>query len=610
MTPSAAPRLSVLVPTFGRPERIATLLGLLDAQTLDPGAFEVVVVDDGSPAPLALDPGAHAFALTALRQDNAGPAAARNRGLERCRAPLTLILNDDALPAPDLLQTHLSIRAEVDDATAVLGAFPFSARAVRSPFVQLLAGTDLLFQEQSLRPGELHDWPFFWTCNLSLPTAALRAAGGFDAERFREAIVEDVELGYRLAQRGLRVLHRPEARCEHDHVITPQAYFRRMQRLGVNLARMYAKHGDPAILWSYSSTEVDERYLHGIQGHCERNHEAARKLLAMLERVEAGGPGALAGVDLAPPRALLARLGLVPFYRGVLLELTGHDPGTVLDEGPPPDELTSIVVLSHDALDTTRRCLQALRAAREPRHPTEILFVDNGSRDGSAEFLAAQPDVELIRNAANVGAPRARNQALARARGRWIVFMDNDAIVPPGWLGRLLHHAAVDPTTGCVGPVSDRCAHHQQIEVPPWLDLSDPAALAELSERNHADQRRLCRFSRMLSSFCILVRREVIERIGGFDERFSPWGFEDDDFTARCTLAGFRNRIALDVFVRHEAYAHQDADQNRALLRRNWQRFAAKWGLAGDTEYGDQSAMIPVFESAHEPAELLVPVAS
>jgi glycosyltransferase involved in cell wall biosynthesis len=121
--------LSVLVPTYGRAQTIERLLENLNRQTLDPARFEVVVVDDGSPEPIALDTSCYRFALTLLRQPNAGPGAARNRGLERCRARWTLILNDDAVPAQDLLARHLEVLARTPDKVAVLGTFHFTAEA-------------------------------------------------------------------------------------------------------------------------------------------------------------------------------------------------------------------------------------------------------------------------------------------------------------------------------------------------------------------------------------------------------------------------------------------------------------------------------------------------
>lgn len=587
--PAAGPDLSVLVPTYGRAETVLRLLDRLDQQTLPHARFEVVVVDDGSPVPIALPAGRFRMRVTLLRQDNAGPGAARNRGVQACRAPWTLILNDDAVPAPDLLARHLARAATLPPQTALLGTFDFTPEALRSPFTQVLQATDLLFDFPNLRDGERHPWPFFWTCNLGLPTATLRA-NPFDAERFREAIVEDVELGYRLQQQGWGVLFDRSLVCMHDHVQQPASYFQRMVRLGVNLARMAEKHGDPTLLYHYEKAAAEVAYAGALQRHCEAFHEVFVRALARLQALERLEHGRiLPSSTVAQIGKLVRQLGTICCFRGMLLAREGHDPFAVLDGGVREGELTSVVVVSLDALAKTQQCLAALRAAVDPALPTEFVVVDNGSTDGSAEWLAAQPDVRLIRNADNAGAPRARNQGLAVAYGRWLVCMDNDAVVTPGWLRRLLHHAQVDGRSGCVGPVSNRAAHGQQI---PFAGGTDPEALRRFADGVHAAHAKQGQPHNILTSFCLLFRRELLDAIGGFDERFSPWGWEDDDFTLRATLAGFRNRIARDVFVRHDHYDQPTkAARHAELLLTNWRRFVDKWAGGCDVPYADSAAV-------------------
>jgi len=598
------PALSVIVPTYGRAELLLALLERLAAQTLPPERFEVVAVDDGSPTPIVADTARYPFALTLLRQANAGPGAARNLALSHVRAPLVLILNDDAVPAPDLLARHLAAHAEAPPKTAVLGTFRFAPELLASPFVQLLDSSDLLFDFDHLRHGELHDWRFFWTCNLSLPADALRAVGGFDAERFREAIVEDVELGYRLGREGWQVLHREDAVCHHAHRVTPRGYFDRMLRLGVNLVRMWRKHRDPQILWSRA--EQLEPVLREWQLFYEQHRESQAQLLEKLEQLEAAQQGRVLPPDVRLRlTAAVRKLSLVGFARGLVLEGAGHDPEPFVRAAPRAGELTSVVIVSYQALERTRRCLEALRAAREPEHPIEILVVDNGSMDGSAEFLAAQPDVTLLRQHENLGAPRARNLALPRAQGEWIVFLDNDAIVTPGWLSRLRWHADADPRVGCVCPVSDRAAHGQQIHYEGGGDL---AALCAWADQRAGAFRRRGRYGLLFTSFCVLVRRSVLERIGGFDARFSPWGFEDDDFSLRAHLAGFRTRVALDVFVRHECYGGAKQRRHEELLVRNWRRFAEKWAGGPAPAYGDYRCLEPALARSWSDAELYVPL--
>lgn len=604
----AAPDLSVVVPTYGRPDAILALLDRLADQTLPPGRFEVLVVDDGSSPPIELDASLYPFTLVLQRQSNAGPGAARNRALAVARAPLTLILNDDAVPAPNLLERHLSARASARPKTALLGSFRFTARALASPFVQLLSGSNLLFDFPALKHGARLGWPYFWTCNISLPTAVLRAVGGFDAENFREPIVEDVELGFRLEQLGWQVEYRDDLVCEHDHVLEARGYFKRMVRLGVNMARMADKHGRPDLLYTRERRRVEAKTLAALQQHIEAFHSSHVAMIDKLDKLDAEHWGKTLPTALVEQiSGLIRRIGLLDYWRGLMLHYEGHDPFAVLDRGPRTDGLVSIAMVSFNALDKTRKCLEALRAAADPRIRTELIVVDNGSSDGSAEWLAQQPDVELIRNAENRGAPLARNQALERVRGEWIVVMDNDAIVSPGWLERLLFHAQVDARSGCVGPLSDRAAHGQQIPYSGEAELESVQRFAaEHARRNH----RRSRPQNILTSFLLLMRREVLDAIGGFDERFSPWGFEDDDFTLRATLAGFRNRCALDVFVRHEHYGGAKAARHNDLLQRNWKQFAAKWGGRTDAAYGDYSSIEGALGRKFERSELHVPLAN
>jgi len=509
------------------------------------------------------------------------------------------------VPSPDLLAGHLAAQADAPPRHAVLGTFQFTAEARRSPFVQVLSAGRLLFDFPNLHHGRSHPWQFFWTCNLSLPTALLREAGGFD-DRFREAIVEDVELGYRLAKLGWSVLHREDLVAEHDHVLTPAGYLERQTRLGVNLARMSRIHDDPTVLWFPEGTPIGSKVCEAMQAHVEAFHPALVRLRASLENLNEQYRDQTVPAPLrSQVEKAVAALGQVQVFRGVLMELEGHDPFVALERGAPRDELVSLVVVTRDARAKVERCLEALRATAEPEHPTELIVVDNGSQDGTREWLAARADLTLIANADNAGAPRARNQALGVARGRWIVFLDDDVIVTPHWLSRLLRHAAVDGRSGCVGPVADRAAHNQQVPYDGGDDFASIAAFAEARYRAkpfHGVRRN------MLASFCLLVRREVIERIGGFDERFSPWGFEDDDFTVRAALAGFRNRLAQDVFVRHVDYGGAKAERHAQLLRRNWALFAEKWAGDATLAHGDYAAIEAALAGEHTSDSLHVPI--
>ena len=109
--------------------------------------------------------------------------------------------------------------------------------------------------------------------------------------------------------------------------------------------------------------------------------------------------------------------------------------------GPVPERgLTSIVIVTHNQLEYTRQCLDSIRRLTD--EPYELIVVDNGSSDGTVEYLRSLPDVRLIVNETNRGFPAAANQGIARAGGSQILLLNNDVVVTTGWLCRLLRALA------------------------------------------------------------------------------------------------------------------------------------------------------------------------
>lgn len=238
---------------------------------------------------------------------------------------------------------------------------------------------------------------------------------------------------------------------------------------------------------------------------------------------------------------------------------------------------TSIVILTHNRLPVTKLCLEALRTHTPERY--ELIIVDNGSMDGTGEYLRHLEDegtARVIYNTANEGYPRGCNQGLALASGNNLLLLNNDIVVSPGWLGNLLRCLEANPSHGLVGPMSNRLSGGQQ-----W-----PLQFASLGEAqrfarafNRSDPRRWRRAVR-LSGGCLLMRREVYERVGPLDERFSPGNFEDDDYCLRAWAEGFTVVIAGDTFVYHFDSEHfrADAPGFAELMARNERVFREKWG--------------------------------
>ncbi|MEX0717774.1 MAG: glycosyltransferase [Planctomycetaceae bacterium] len=246
---------------------------------------------------------------------------------------------------------------------------------------------------------------------------------------------------------------------------------------------------------------------------------------------------------------------------------------TAMPVDVPEQLLTSIVIPVHDQLDYTRQCLESVRFRTDG--PYELIVVDNGSADGTTGYLRARSDVRLIENPRNHGFAVACNQGIEAARGDRILLLNNDTLVTTGWLDRL--HAALDrdPKIGLVGPCSNRVSGPQQIPID-YTDLASLDGFAwDRGKRHHGELEETER----LVGFCLLLRREVVERVGLFDERFGLGNFEDDDYCRRAREAGFRAVIARDAFVHHfggRTFIGSGIDHG-ALMRRNAQLYREKW---------------------------------
>jgi GT2 family glycosyltransferase len=165
---------------------------------------------------------------------NAGPAAARNRGIAAATGELLLFLDDDVAAAPDLLATHLALHADANDPMlGVLGRVDWDPALPVTPFMRWLDTSGLQFAYDTwLRPGEV-DPPYgaFYTANLSMRRALLLGDNGFD-ERFPYPAFEDIELAFRLTKRGFRLVYDPAARGFHTRAMTLQGFAARMRKVG------------------------------------------------------------------------------------------------------------------------------------------------------------------------------------------------------------------------------------------------------------------------------------------------------------------------------------------------------------------------------------------
>jgi len=234
---------SVVIPTYRRTETLFPVLDALAAQS-DPPEFEVLVVDDGSGDDTLprLESYRPPYPFRFFSQANAGPASARNRGVREARGAIVLFLGDDTVPEPPLLSIHGRTHAERRAyPVAVLGYTTWPRGLRVSPFLHHINEYGLQFGYGLIRDSEAVPFNFFYTSNVSLPRELLLEVGLFDTS-FPHAAWEDIEVAYRLMQRGMRMLYRASAVARHHHEITFASFRRRQEKAGEAAAIFYRKH--------------------------------------------------------------------------------------------------------------------------------------------------------------------------------------------------------------------------------------------------------------------------------------------------------------------------------------------------------------------------------
>jgi len=236
--------------------------------------------------------------------------------------------------------------------------------------------------------------------------------------------------------------------------------------------------------------------------------------------------------------------------------------------------LTSIIILTFNELRFTKVCLEFIR--RYTPEPYELIVVDNASTDGTVEYLLSQKDIKLKLNPQNRGFAGGVNQGIQTAAGEYVLLLNNDTAVSPGWLGNMIRCLESDESIGIVGPLSNYVKAPQLVKVDytnmeevlrfstEFNKTSDPSKWFELD---------------MAVGFCMLIRRQVINEVGLLDERFGIGFFEDDDYCRRAKEKGYKIMCAGDTFVHHFGSASFIGNKidNKSLAKRNWLLYFTKW---------------------------------
>lgn len=202
-----------------------------------------------------------------------------------------------------------------------------------------------------------------------------------------------------------------------------------------------------------------------------------------------------------------------------------------------------IIILVWNQLAFTKDCINSILNNTDGDY--SIIIIDNGSNDETRSYLESlkkmdKPAVSIIRNDKNLGFVKAANQGMALSKAPYMCLLNNDTLVTKDWLKIMLNTIKSARDIGIVNPSSNnlgqRPANGEPIELYAENLKKDAGKFVELGAA---------------IGFCMLIKHEVIDRIGVFDEIYGRGNFEDTDFSRRAVKAGYRCVMAYGAYVYH-----------------------------------------------------------
>jgi N-acetylglucosaminyl-diphospho-decaprenol L-rhamnosyltransferase len=259
------------------------------------------------------------------------------------------------------------------------------------------------------------------------------------------------------------------------------------------------------------------------------------------------------------------------------------------------------VVVNYEAGDALTTCVGSLLADESAGGPPEVVVVDNGSADGSVDALrAAYPEVTVVAPGANLGYARAANLGAAATRAPVVAVINPDAEVEPGTAGALVARLQADDALGAVGPKlhnPDGSRYPSARSAPSLVDAVGHAVLGGVAPDNRFTRRYrqldvdpdLARSVEWISGAAVWLRRDALDRVGGWDERFFLF-FEDVDLCRRLERDGWRVAYEPAGHVVHEVGGSRAGVPVRSIVEhhRAAYQYADKWW------HGPRRLLLPV----------------
>lgn len=239
---------------------------------------------------------------------------------------------------------------------------------------------------------------------------------------------------------------------------------------------------------------------------------------------------------------------------------------------------TSIIILTLNAKLFTIKCIESIYKHTD-QSEFELIIVDNGSRDGTKNYLEEvkenHKNVQLIFNKDNRGFSAANNQGARIATGKYLLFLNNDVTVAENWLTSLVASIEKDPQIGLVGPITNYISGRQMVKRLPYRGdkFQEFANKIRIVNKGKLTPRN------RLAGFAIIARKNEYFMVGGFDETLGTGNYEDDDLCIRYRNKGFSLMCDESVFIHHygsRTFMENNIDYKQSL-KETKEKFKQKW---------------------------------
>jgi GT2 family glycosyltransferase/glycosyltransferase involved in cell wall biosynthesis/predicted SAM-dependent methyltransferase/Tfp pilus assembly protein PilF len=583
-------KYSIVIPTFNNLNYTKACIASVQSNTRK-GDYEIIIVDNAS------DDGTKEYIKELnynntdieiiINEENLGFAKACNQGIEKAKGRYLILLNNDTLPQNSWAD-KLAAEFEKDDKVGIAGGcllYPDND-LIQHLWVQI--GTEdgktiapyHIFQYHS--PDEVPESHFSRDCSavtgacLMLKRELIEEVGLLD-EAFLNGL-EDIDYCFRTTKAGYKIRYTAGCRVYHHESISQ------------------GRHDNDIANWN----RLNEKWLGEIefdepQSQTNKNvaeiSQRRKEILGLEEELHYNYSQEINPVEYNEPDGKEEIQA-----ENVLQELIPEEtnkPSDYFDlitnkKEEELDILFSVVIPVHNNLDITKQCFEGLLKTKGFYY-VETIFVDNGSNDGTTEFLKGLGDlVKVVRNDKNETYSKANNQGAAIAKGKYLIFLNNDTYPFAGWLDAILHEFENNPETGIQGakliypngtiqhagmiygkrPGREEEPYHAYLTVDPTLPF--------------VNRKRNMQF---VTGACLAIRKDVFNEVGGFDESYQ-FGYEDSDICMKVQDAGHKVVYNPEVSLYHfESLTKKLRDQNgddmmdvdspREIANRN--RFQEKW---------------------------------